>query len=147
MILRFSRLLKDDKSVWKVEQLLGFHVFLYLPVEKVKLWEDPGQHELLWEETQGWGSQLNSIEWISLTSVCSRAGRHVQLGKVAQLTQVPSECIFQVSASLYCEKCGNQSGSSSALKEVPGIPVWWDALHYPWLFRHFTWKTNFYTCE
>lgn len=86
MIFRFSRLLEGDKDIWRVGQLLGFHVFLYLPVEKMELWEDPEQHELLWEETQGSGSQLNSIELISFASVYSKAGRHIQLGKVAQLT-------------------------------------------------------------
>lgn len=136
------RLLEGGKSVWRVEQLLGFHVFLYLPVEKVKLWEDPEQRGLLWEGTQGSGSQLNSIELISFTSVCSRAGRHAQLGKVAQLThRCHLHAHLKSQPPCIVRSCGNQLSSSSALKGVPGIPVWWEALHYPWLFRHFTWKT------
>lgn len=85
---------------------------------------------------------VKSIELISFTSVCSRAGRHAQLGKVAQLThRCHLHAHLKSQPPCIVRSCGNQLSSSSALKGVPGIPVWWEALHYPWLFRHFTWKT------
>lgn len=140
-ILRFPRQLEGDKYIWSVWQLLGFHDFFYLPVEKVKLWEDPEQHGLLWEETQGSGSQLNSIELISVASVCCRTGGQIQLGKVFQLTyRCHLDEYLKSQPSYIVRSCGNQLESSSALKVVPGIPVWWDALCYPWLFKHFTWR-------
>lgn len=107
----------------------------------MKLWEDPEQHGLHWEETQGSGSQLNSIELISFASVCSRAGRHIQLGKVAQLThRCHLNAYLKSQPPCIVRSCGNQPDSSSALKVLPDIPVWWDTLHYPWFFRHFTCK-------
>lgn len=95
----------------------------------------------LLEETHGSGSQLNSTELISFPSVYSRPGRHVQLGTVVQLTHsCPLNAYLKSQPPCTKRRCGNQLDSSSALKVRPGIPVWWDALHCPWLFRDFTWK-------
>lgn len=82
------------------------------------------------------------LYWINKFCICLFQGweAHPAGQSGSAHTQVPCGYLKSQPPCIV-RSCGNQPDSSSALKVVPGIPVCWNALHDPWLFSLFTWKT------
>lgn len=142
MILRFSRLLEGDiryMEIWATFRLPCFSLFTSRGSEIVRRSWTTGA-------TLRRDTELRftvKLYWINKFYIClfqAREARPAGHSGSAHAHRCHLNAYLKSQPPCIARSCGNQPDSSSALRVGPGIPVWWDALRYPWLFGHFTWK-------